>query len=63
MPPRAAECRAEGRLRINHWIASGIRDGVLRPHVGAVFDGLGSIRDAHRMMESGTHTGKIVVKV
>ncbi|QIS16134.1 zinc-dependent alcohol dehydrogenase family protein [Nocardia arthritidis] len=54
---------AEGRRRVNHWIASGIRDGVFRPHVGAVFDGLDSIRDAHRLMESGTHTGKIVVEL
>ncbi|MFJ1461378.1 zinc-dependent alcohol dehydrogenase family protein [Nocardia sp. N2S4-5] len=54
---------ADGRRRIDHWIASGIRDGVLRPHVGAVFDGLDSIRDAHRLMESSTHTGKIVVKL
>ncbi|MFF4027931.1 zinc-dependent alcohol dehydrogenase family protein [Nocardia elegans] len=54
---------ADGRHRINHWIASGIRDGVFRPHVGAVFDGLDSIRDAHRLMESSTHTGKIVVKL
>ncbi|WP_227983138.1 zinc-dependent alcohol dehydrogenase family protein [Nocardia spumae] len=54
---------AEGRRRINHWIASGIRDGVFRPHVGAVFAGLDSIRDAHRLMESSTHTGKIVVEL
>lgn len=54
---------AAGRRRVNHWIASGIRDGVLRPHVGAVFDGLDSIRDAHRLMESNAHTGKIVVKL
>ncbi|MBF6170343.1 zinc-dependent alcohol dehydrogenase family protein [Nocardia blacklockiae] len=54
---------AAGRRRIDHWIASGIRDGVLRPQVGAVFDGLDSIRDAHRLMESSTHTGKIVVRL
>ncbi|MBB5917469.1 NADPH:quinone reductase-like Zn-dependent oxidoreductase [Nocardia transvalensis] len=54
---------AAGRRRLDHWIASGIRDGVLRPHVGAVFEGLDSIREAHRLMESSTHTGKIVVKL
>ncbi|WP_328581599.1 zinc-binding dehydrogenase [Streptomyces sp. NBC_00370] len=37
--------------------------GSLRPVTGEVFDGLDRIGDAHRLMESNTHTGKIVVTV
>ncbi|WP_308406002.1 zinc-binding dehydrogenase [Streptomyces naphthomycinicus] len=31
--------------------------------IGEVFDGLERIVDAHRLMESDEHTGKIVVRV
>ncbi|MGW2745751.1 zinc-dependent alcohol dehydrogenase family protein [Streptomyces sp. NPDC001450] len=54
---------AEGRHRAAHYLASGLADGTLRPVVGEVFDGLGRMRDAHRLMESNRHTGKIVVRV
>ncbi|MGW2559648.1 zinc-dependent alcohol dehydrogenase family protein [Streptomyces sp. NPDC001514] len=50
-----------GRRRAAHFIASGLRDGSLSPVVGATFDGLERIVDAHRLMESNTHFGKIVV--
>ena len=54
---------AEGRRRAAHYVGSGLTDGTLRPVVGEVFDGLDRIRDAHRLMESNRHTGKIVVRV
>ncbi|MFH8773026.1 zinc-dependent alcohol dehydrogenase family protein [Streptomyces sp. NPDC017958] len=54
---------AEGRHRAAHHLASGLADGTLRPVLGEVFDGLDRIRDAHRLMESNRHTGKIVVRV
>ena len=53
----------DGRHRAAHYIGSGLVDGTLRPVVAEVFDGLDRIRDAHRLMESNTHTGKIVVRV
>ncbi|MCF3134664.1 zinc-dependent alcohol dehydrogenase family protein [Streptomyces olivochromogenes] len=53
----------EGRRRASHYLASGLADGTLSPVVAEVFDGLDRIRDAHRLMESGRHTGKIVVRV
>ncbi|MFI7294344.1 zinc-dependent alcohol dehydrogenase family protein [Streptomyces sp. NPDC050121] len=53
----------EGRRRAAHYIGSGLADGTLRPVVAEVFDGLDRIRDAHRLMETNTHTGKIVVRV
>ncbi|WP_327317985.1 zinc-dependent alcohol dehydrogenase family protein [Streptomyces sp. NBC_01235] len=53
----------DGRRRAAHYIGSGLADGTLRPVVAEVFDGLDRIRDAHRLMESNTHTGKIVVRV
>ncbi|GIG88158.1 zinc-dependent alcohol dehydrogenase family protein [Plantactinospora endophytica] len=52
-----------GRRRINRYIEAGLRDGGLRPVVGKVFTGLERIVDAHRLMESNTHVGKIVVTV
>jgi NADPH:quinone reductase-like Zn-dependent oxidoreductase len=54
---------AEGRRRASHYIGSGLSDGTLRPEIAEVFDGLDAIRDAHRLMEGNTHTGKIVVRV
>ncbi|MFF5441755.1 zinc-dependent alcohol dehydrogenase family protein [Streptomyces achromogenes] len=53
----------EGRHRAVHYLASGLADGTLRPVIGEVFDGLERMADAHRLMESNTHTGKIVVRV
>ncbi|MFE9441226.1 zinc-binding dehydrogenase [Streptomyces sp. NPDC006602] len=54
---------AAGRNRAAHYISSGLLDGTLRPVVAEVFDGLDGIRDAHRLMDSNRHTGKIVVRV
>ncbi|MEU9091412.1 zinc-dependent alcohol dehydrogenase family protein [Streptomyces sp. NPDC048428] len=51
------------RRRAAHFIGSGLRSGALVPVVGATFDGLERMPDAHRLMESNTHTGKIVVTV
>ncbi|WUG26443.1 zinc-dependent alcohol dehydrogenase family protein [Streptomyces sp. NBC_00464] len=51
------------RRRAAHFIGSGLRSGALTPVVGATFDGLERMADAHRLMESNAHTGKIVVKV
>ncbi|MFG2117259.1 zinc-dependent alcohol dehydrogenase family protein [Streptomyces sp. NPDC048718] len=53
----------EGRARMAAFIGSGLRDGSLSPVVAEVFEGLESMPDAHRLMESNTHVGKIVVRV
>nr|WSW69945.1 zinc-dependent alcohol dehydrogenase family protein [Streptomyces sp. NBC_00995] len=53
----------ECRRRAAHFIGSGLRSGVLAPVVGATFDGLEKMADAHRLMESNTHIGKIVVTI
>ncbi|THA73572.1 NADPH:quinone reductase [Streptomyces sp. A0642] len=51
------------RRRAAHFIGSGLRSGALAPVVGATFDGLERMADAHRLMESNAHTGKIVVTI
>lgn len=53
----------EGRHRAAHYLGSGLTDGTLRPVIAEVYDGLDRIRDAHRLMESNRHTGKIVVRL
>ncbi|MFF5424053.1 MULTISPECIES: zinc-dependent alcohol dehydrogenase family protein [unclassified Streptomyces] len=53
----------EGRRRASGFIGSGLRDGSLAPVIAETFDGLERIADAHRLMESGAHTGKIVLRV
>ncbi|MFF4691456.1 zinc-dependent alcohol dehydrogenase family protein [Streptomyces sp. NPDC001307] len=53
---------ADGRRRAAHYLASGLTDGTLRPVIAEVYDGLDRIGDAHRLMESNRHTGKIVVR-
>ncbi|MFF1922964.1 zinc-dependent alcohol dehydrogenase family protein [Streptomyces sp. NPDC058221] len=52
-----------GRRRAARFIGAGLRSGALAPVVGATFDGLERMPDAHRLMESNAHTGKIVVTV
>ncbi|MCI3273243.1 zinc-dependent alcohol dehydrogenase family protein [Streptomyces cylindrosporus] len=52
-----------GRRRSTAFLNAGLADGGFRPVVGEVFEGLDRIQDAHRLMESNTHTGKIVVRV
>ncbi|MFG2770047.1 zinc-dependent alcohol dehydrogenase family protein [Streptomyces sp. NPDC048350] len=54
---------AEGRARIAGFIGSGLRDGTLAPVIAETFEGLERITDAHWLMESNTHTGKIVIRV
>ncbi|WP_369249316.1 zinc-dependent alcohol dehydrogenase family protein [Streptomyces sp. R41] len=51
-----------GRRRSTAFLNAGLRDGGFRPPVAEVFEGLDRIRDAHRLMESNAHFGKIVVK-
>lgn len=53
----------DARRRMWHYLASGVRDGSLRPVIAEVFEGLDRIADAHRLMESNAHAGKIVVTV
>ncbi|MFF3988470.1 zinc-dependent alcohol dehydrogenase family protein [Streptomyces sp. NPDC001797] len=53
----------EGRRRSTAFLNAGLADGGFRPVVGEVLDGLDRIRDAHRLMESNTHIGKIVVRI
>lgn len=52
-----------GRRRSTAFLNAGLSDGGFRPVVAEVFDGLDRIADAHRLMESNRHTGKIVVRV
>ncbi|MFE6815077.1 zinc-dependent alcohol dehydrogenase family protein [Streptomyces sp. NPDC057677] len=54
---------AEGRRRVAGFIGAGLRDGSLAPVTAETFDGLERIADAHRLMESNAHLGKIVVRV
>ncbi|MFK4225660.1 zinc-dependent alcohol dehydrogenase family protein [Streptomyces sp. NPDC019890] len=53
----------EYRRRATAFIGSGLRDGSLAPVIAETFDGLERIVDAHRLMETCTHTGKIVVRL
>ncbi|MFF4503852.1 zinc-dependent alcohol dehydrogenase family protein [Streptomyces sp. NPDC001401] len=53
----------DGRRRSTAFLNAGLADGGFRPVVGEVLEGLDRIRDAHRLMESNRHTGKIVVRV
>ncbi|MFJ8386562.1 zinc-dependent alcohol dehydrogenase family protein [Streptomyces sp. NPDC094438] len=56
--------REEGfRRRAAAFIGSGLTNGTLEPVIAETFDGLERMGEAHRLMESNTHTGKIVVKV
>ncbi|MFF2397388.1 zinc-dependent alcohol dehydrogenase family protein [Nocardia sp. NPDC058114] len=48
--------------RITAFLTAGIRTGALRPIIDTVF-ALGDIVAAHRYLEQGHHTGKIVVTV
>ncbi|MEV0528979.1 zinc-dependent alcohol dehydrogenase family protein [Streptomyces sp. NPDC050439] len=52
-----------GRRRSTAFLNQGLRDGAFRPPIAEVFEGLDRIQDAHRLMESNTHIGKIVVKL
>lgn len=52
-----------GRRRSTAFVNAGLVDGGFRPVVAEVFDGLDRIQDAHRLMESNRHTGKIVVRI
>ncbi|MFF5495613.1 zinc-dependent alcohol dehydrogenase family protein [Streptomyces aquilus] len=52
-----------GRRRSTAFLNAGLADGGFRPVIAEVFDGLDRIRDAHRLMESNRHTGKIVVRI
>ncbi|MFJ9813014.1 zinc-dependent alcohol dehydrogenase family protein [Streptomyces sp. NPDC101158] len=54
---------AKGRARMAGFIGSGLRDGSLAPVIAETFDGLEALPDAHRLMESNTHTGKLVVRI
>jgi NADPH:quinone reductase-like Zn-dependent oxidoreductase len=51
-----------GRRRSTAFLNAGLRDGGFRPPVAEVFEGLDRIGDAHHLLESNAHFGKIVVK-
>ncbi|MEV0092588.1 zinc-dependent alcohol dehydrogenase family protein [Streptomyces sp. NPDC050738] len=59
----AFSARPAYRRRFDAFLHAGLRDGSLRPVIAEVFEGLDRIQDAHRLMETNTHTGKIVVRV
>ncbi|WP_369172498.1 zinc-dependent alcohol dehydrogenase family protein [Streptomyces sp. R28] len=52
-----------GRRRSSAFLNAGLTDGGFRPEIAEVLEGLDAIRDAHRLMESNTHMGKIVVRI
>ncbi|MFC8349243.1 zinc-binding dehydrogenase [Streptomyces sp. NPDC057280] len=52
-----------GRRRSTAFLNAGLADGGFRPVIAEVFEGLDRIRDAHHLMESNRHTGKIVVRI
>ncbi|MBE8472752.1 zinc-dependent alcohol dehydrogenase family protein [Streptomyces justiciae] len=52
-----------GRRRSTAFLNAGLSDRGFRPVIAEVFEGLDRIRDAHRLMESNRHTGKIVVRI
>ncbi|NUS26024.1 MAG: zinc-dependent alcohol dehydrogenase family protein [Streptomyces sp.] len=52
-----------GRRRSTAFLNAGLSDGGFRPVIAEVFEGLDRIRDAHALMESNRHTGKIVVRI
>ncbi|GGS09939.1 NADPH:quinone reductase [Streptomyces aureoverticillatus] len=53
---------ADARRRAAAYLNAGLTDGTLRPEIAKVFDGLDHMPDAHRLMETNTHIGKIVVR-
>lgn len=54
---------AEGLAAAKEFINKGLSSGALKPAVDKVFEGLDSISDAHRYMESGQQVGKILLRV
>lgn len=53
----------EARARAVHYLYGALQAGRLKPRIDRVFPSLDTIRDAHRYMESGQQSGKIVVTV
>ncbi|EPH43972.1 putative Quinone oxidoreductase PIG3 [Streptomyces aurantiacus JA 4570] len=53
---------ADARRRAAAYLNAGLKDGTLRPKIAQIFDGLDRMPDAHRLMETNTHIGKIVVR-
>ena len=53
--------RSHLRRRAAAYIGSGLADGTLAPVIAETFEGLDRVADAHRLMESNAHTGKILV--
>ncbi|MFF2328724.1 MULTISPECIES: zinc-dependent alcohol dehydrogenase family protein [unclassified Streptomyces] len=49
--------------RVTAYLGAGLVDGSLRPVISEVFEGLDRIRDAHRLLETNQHIGKIVVRL
>ncbi|MFJ9458370.1 zinc-dependent alcohol dehydrogenase family protein [Kitasatospora sp. NPDC101447] len=56
--------RDDERLRrARAFVTAGLADGTFTPAVDRVFEGLDTIAEAHRYLEAGTQTGKIVITV
>jgi NADPH2:quinone reductase len=60
--PRSAEFKAEVARQLRARIWPLIEAGIIRPHVHMTFP-LARASDAHRLMESGRHVGKIVLEI
>ncbi|MEU3573125.1 zinc-binding dehydrogenase [Kitasatospora sp. NPDC036755] len=56
--------RDDERLRRAHaFVTAGLADGSFAPVIDRVFEGLDTVAEAHRRLEAGTRTGKIVLTV
>ena len=62
MRARSNEEKTDIRDELLHQIWPSFATGLLRTHTHAVLP-LEKVADAHRMMESGKHVGKIVLQV
>ncbi len=60
--PRTAEFKAEIARQLRERIWPGIASGTIRPIIHATFP-LDDAAEAHRLMESGAHSGKIMLTV
>ncbi|NBM19365.1 zinc-binding dehydrogenase [Streptomyces sp. GC420] len=54
---------AEGRGRVGSHVGTGLAAGAFRPVVDRVLEGLESMPQAHRHLESNAHLGKTEVTV
>ena len=62
-PAQGLPGNPEARARAIQYLYDALHAGRLKPQIDRVFPSLETIQDAHRYMESGQQSGKIVVRV